>query len=638
MSSGKLPGRREILVPLSAGALITALAIFVLADLRLEGDVYGLLGRDDPAVQRFDELAAVTPGLEELLVVCEPGRLLEQDRVDAIAVIDGVSEHTRTFFKAGKSSVQGFALVADPADWRQTAPIIEAARNVMADADVACGLTGTPAVVYEMQSRLNADLQKALLVAAILVSLMFAFVYRIGLLALFMLVPVVAGIAWGLAAYSLLRGELTLLAATVPTLLIGVGIDHCIHLIQSCRYSMTEDGLSHVDAVPLAWKRLLAPITLASLTTAVTFAALTTANLRGLADLGWSGMLVTLGVYASCISMLPAILLLARTRWLTRSAVFDQPMRRLAPFLRSHAGLLAAIIVMLGALSFYGITQLEALNDNRLLESGDLESLALQDRIADEHGLSSSPLLLSFRNPDDAIELLAEIERPAKIGSLVAVRDVDGLVQVHPRENTFVRRNFHSMQATLEEWIAAVGLGKFELSGAPVMNERINELVYRDVRVVLPLAALAIFLVLAIGTRSLLRPCLVLLPLTLALVCLVGVMGLLGIAASVVTVAITPLVLGIGVDGGLHLLAAWDRHHGQLVDVFAETGLAIVITVVTSVTAFAAFIVSASPSLVYFGSQASTALLGCLVVTLVVLPYVFRVLLPHVDKTPDDAA
>jgi predicted RND superfamily exporter protein len=629
---------RATYAPLAAGILVTILAAIALSGLRLDGDIYALLGPDDPAVLRFNEFAAVTPGLEELLIVCPPGKLPGQDTVSAIASIQGIDEHTRTYYQPGKSTVQSFSLSVDPADWHQTNPVIKEVRSLLADRGANCGLTGTPPIVFDMQSRLDADLKTALLIAAGLVSLMFAFVYRIGFLALFMLIPVVAGIGWGLAAYSLLRTELTLLAATVPTLLIGIGIDHCIHLIQSCRYSMAKDGLQRNDAVLKAWKRLLAPITLASLTTAVTFAALTTAELRGLADLGWSGMLVTLGVYAACISMLPAILLLSPTRWLTRIALFDRPIRRLAPFLKAHAGLLAALIVMIGAASFYGITRLEALDDNRLLESGDLESIALQERIATEHGLSSSPMLLRFSEPGDAIELLAEIERPALVGSLLTVPDVQGLVQLHPLQNTFIRNNFQAMTASLEEWIPSLGLGEFELSGAPVMNERINELVYRDVRIVLPIAFVAILLVLALGTRSLLKPCLVLLPLALALVCLVGTMGLLGIAASVVTVAITPLVLGIGVDGGVHLLAAWERHRGQLVEMFAETGLAIVVTVVTSVTAFAAFLFSKTPSLVYFGSQASTALLGCLVVTLVVLPYLFRVLLPPLTETPQDVA
>jgi predicted RND superfamily exporter protein len=144
----------------------------------------------------------------------------------------------------------------------------------------------------------------------------------------------------------------------------------------------------------------------------------------------------------------------------------------------------------------------------------------------------------------------------------------------------------------------------------------------------LPIAAIAIFLVLVIGTRSILLPCIILAPLFLALVWLAGLMSLFGIAVSAVTIAIAPLVLGIGVDGGVHFVSSWKRHNGRLEEVFAETGLAIVVTVTTSVTAFGTFIISDSPSLIRFGSQASLALIGCLIVTLTVLPTVVRRLLP----------
>lgn len=614
---------------LVACALVTASAAFVLSDLHMDGDIYGLLGHDDPVVVRFDTLAEVTPGLEELLIVCAPDQLLGQGTLMQLTAVDGIVAHTRTYFEPGKSTVQGFSLDVDPADWRETRPILAAVGEILARAPESCGLTGTPAVVQEMQSRVNADLRVALAIAAVLVSLLFAFVYRIGFLALLMLVPVAVGISWGLAAYTLLRGQLTLLAATVPTLLIGIGIDHCIHMIQSCRYSMAQDKLHRTDAVLLAWRRLLPPITLASLTTAATFLTLTAASLRGLADLGWSGALVTLGVYAACISLLPAILLLTPEKWLTRRAVFDRPIRMLAHTLRKRAGPLAALFLVLSVVSFAGITRLEAIDDNRLLESGDLPSLELLDRIALEHGLSSSPILLQFANADDGIELLAEPDRPGTIGSLLNVREVPGLVQVHPLDDVFLRKNFQAVETTLADWIGSLRLGDYELSGEPVVNERINELVYRDVRVVLPGAVIAILAVLAIGTRSLLRPWLALLPLSLALLWLLGFMGLAGIAASVVTVAITPLVLGIGVDGGVHLLSSWDRHEGSLQEVLGETGLAIVITAATSVVAFSAFLFAKSPSLVYFGAQASFALIGCLCVTLALLPYLFRVLLPY---------
>lgn len=611
------------------GTLLSLLSAILISDLKIEGDIYGLLGHDDPVVIKFESLAAVTPGLEELLIVCEPGSPLDQDTVAELSALESIRDHSRTYLRVGTSSVYGFSLTVDPADWHETQPILVAVKATLDDAGADCGLTGTPAIVQDMQSQLNEDIKVALAVATVLVSLLFAFVYRIGWLALLMLVPVFAGIAWGIAAYSVIRGELTLLAATVPTLLIGIGIDHCIHMIQSVRYSLAGNELDRNAAVLLAWRRLLGPITLATLTTAVTFLALTTAGLRGLADLGWSGALVTLGVYLACVSLLPAILLLTPRNWLTRSAMFDRPIRRLAPWLRGHAGLVTTVFLLAGAASLAGILRLESMDDNRLLETGDLASLHLQERIAEEHGLSSSPILLRFDRPDHAIELLAEIDRPNSIGSLLAVPDVPGLLQVHPIENAFIRRNYRATMLTLQPWIEESGLGPWETSGGPVMNERINELVYADVRTVLPMAVIAILFVLAIGTRSLLKPFLVVLPLSLALAWLLGTMGLFGIAASVATVAIAPLVLGVGVDGGVHLLSSWQRHRGELAEVFAETGLAIVITFVTSATAFAAFLFARSPSLVYFGSQAAFALAGCLFVTLAVLPFLFRLLLPR---------
>jgi len=620
------------------GLLLTICSVVLLLDLRIEADVYGLLGQNDEAVQMFDRLSERTPGLEELLIICDGEFVLDRPTLGQIAQIDGVKAHTRSYLEEGKSPVYGFSLAVDAADWHETQPIIDSTNNVLQGAAAPCGLTGTPAVVFEMQKRVDNDLRVAIVLAVVLVSLLFAFVYRIGWLALLMMVPVGLGIAWGLAAYSLIRTELTLLAATVPTLLIGIGIDHCIHMIQSCRYAMTHDQMPRNQAVIVAWLRILRPVTLASLTTAITFVALTRANLSGFVDLGWSGALVTLGVYIACMALLPMVLLYCPERWLARNVAFDTPMRHLAPRIERRGILLSSIAIALALLASVSASKLELLDDNHKLETGGLLSRDLQARVADEHDLSTSPLLLLFSNPDDSYELLAASERPLEINSLMAVADIDGLLQVHPVANPFIRAEYDRTLQVLGEWIAEEGLGSWQISGAPALNSRIDALLSKDVPTVLPIAAIAIFLVLVIGTRSLLLPCIILIPLSLALVWLAGLMSLFGIAVSAVTIAIAPLVLGIGVDGGVHFVSSWKRHEGNLEEVFAETGLAIMVTVTTSVAAFGTFIVSDSPSLIRFGSQASLALIGCLVVTLIVLPTIARRFLPTGDgsRTNED--
>ena len=620
----KHPQRWPSVVALVVGTIITLFASVQLNKLEINGDLYGLLGDEDPAVVTFREMSEVSTGLEELLVICEADQYLPELVVEKMVALQEIGANTRTYTQPGKSSLYAFSLTGDPADFRQAGVAVDRVGSLLAVMAPACGMAGTPAYIVETHDRLDADLLRALCIAVVLVTLLFAFIYHIGWLALLMLVPVGIGIGWGLAAYSLLRPELTLLAAAVPTLLIGIGIDHCIHMIQACRYAMKTEGLSHVAAVLSAWRRVVVPISVASATTIVTFCALAMAELRGFADLGLAGALVSAGVYLACVSLLPVILFACPKRWLANKTAIGLPMQRLAPWISRNGKVIAAIAIALTLVAAVGASKLEYLNDIRQLEGNNLQSRLLQERIADEYELTASPIIVLFDNHDDAIEFMADDERPASIASLVDVPDVPGLVHIHPANNPFLRDNYQKVVWDIEQQIERLALGEWQLSGAPAMNARIDELLYADIRVVLPLAAGLILLVLAIGLRSPSLPFIVLLPLVLSLIWMAGSMAALGVAASVVTAAIIPMVLGIGVDGGVHLVASWRRHEGDLAAVFAETGLAIAVTIATSIAAFGAFVVAMSPSLLQFGAQAAGALFGCLIVTLLIVPTILQ--------------
>ncbi len=618
------PTRWPTLPVLIAGFLLTIFAAVQLDSLEINADLYGLLGDQDPAVMTFRELAEVTTGLEELLVVCDPDQYMPRLAINKAVALPEIGANTRTYIQPGKSSLYAFSLTGDPANYQDAGVVVNRIGAMLAAMAPSCGMAGTPAYIVETHERLNTDLITALAVALALITLLFSYLYRIGWLALVMLLPVGVGIAWGLAAYSLIRPELTLLAAAVPTLLIGIGIDHCIHMIQACRYSINHDGLTRDRAVLTAWSRLLRPITVASLTTIATFCALALAKLQGFADLGLSGALVSAGVYVACISLLPIILLSCPEHWLSGKAILAAPLRRFAPWIQAHARAISIVAIGITVVAAYGASNLEVLSDIRKLEGNDIQARVLQDRIAEEYGLSASPLLVRFEDDMDAVEFMADDERPKSIASLVDVPDVAGLVQVHPAENPFIRGNYATVTWDIAHQIERLELGNWELSGAPAMNARIDELLYADIRFVLPLATVLILLVLAIGTRSGSLPFVVLLPLVLSLIWVAGAMSFGGVAASVVTAAIIPMVLGIGVDGGVHLLASWRRHDGDLGVVFAETGLAVVVTITTSIAAFGAFVVAKSPSLIQFGAQAAGALFGCLIVTLLILPILLR--------------
>ena len=80
-----------------AGIVLTLLATAQLDGLQLNGDLYGLLGDDDPSVMTFRDLAKVTTGLEELLVVCDPDQHMPRDDIKRIESLPEIRAHTRTY-------------------------------------------------------------------------------------------------------------------------------------------------------------------------------------------------------------------------------------------------------------------------------------------------------------------------------------------------------------------------------------------------------------------------------------------------------------------------------------------------------------------------------------------------------------
>ena len=83
------------------GAILTIVSVVLLLDLKIEADVYGLLGQQDEAVQLFDRLSSQTPGLEELLIICEPEYLLDRPTIGRISGIEYKKNRRDFFIRSG---------------------------------------------------------------------------------------------------------------------------------------------------------------------------------------------------------------------------------------------------------------------------------------------------------------------------------------------------------------------------------------------------------------------------------------------------------------------------------------------------------------------------------------------------------
>ena len=122
--------------------------------------------------------------------------------------------------------------------------------------------------------------------------------------ALVCLLPVAAGILWALGVMALIGYPLNLLNVFVITMVIGVGSDYAIYMVQRLR-----EGAGTAELAQTA-----RAVTLSALTTIVGFGTLITTHYPGLQSMGWMALL---GVSFACITAVVLVPLVVRTKGTT---------------------------------------------------------------------------------------------------------------------------------------------------------------------------------------------------------------------------------------------------------------------------------------------------------------------------------
>jgi predicted RND superfamily exporter protein len=598
-------------------ALLTTLAGWSAARLRVNGDMTALLKDEDPVVQAYEAVLHDLPELDSLVVLCDPDYSNTLDT--ALRSEPGVASVIPWSNDGAQERLMQIVLTTPPSDITRTREILKRIRERTRMEGVHCVFGGVPSFLVESSDILNRDLLKASVIAMLGIGAFFLAIYRGLGIFLLTLIPVATGIVWGLGAVALASHQLTLLAAMVPTLLMGIGIDYGIHLAQAARVQ-ARSGRSRLRSIIEGWRAVAQPISIGALTTFVAFAALMASGLRGVSDLGRTGALVTAGVYLASMLVLLSAYPLER---MDRETPLDRGLVQLSRWV-THSGReirWGTLLITLFAL--IGISRLEVMVDARQLEPTGLEAREVQSRLSAHLGIADAPLVV--RTDENSLVNLLGIyrEQPEQwpaIRSLSVVSVPGGeRVLAYGDGDPFQADSYAALTGDLQGLARLAGAEDYHLSGSAVVNHRINDLLARDWWRLLLIAGSSIgaALVLFTGARAGL---LVLLPLVAGVIWTAGAMGWLGIGMSVMSAAVFPLILGLGIDDGVHVILYQRRRSRNLVSLYRDTGVALVATTATTVIAFGAFVFSDTRGLVHFGIQAAIGLMVCLAVSLMALP------------------
>lgn len=292
--------------------------------------------------------------------------------------------------------------------------------------DIHAGLTGRPVLAADELATTDRDMQRATIIAIILIAILFVIFFRSAVRSLAAVFSLLVGIAWTFGCVALVYGELTLLSVVFSLILVSAAIEYGIHFVARYQEELAR-GTPVEKAITGAMVAVGRSNVTSSLTTAAAFATIAWTDFTALAELGVIAAGGILLCFLSQITLLPALLVLSDRKRspdvLMRTPFLSLPIiSRLA----QHPRWLLFVSIIVSA-SFLPFIFRVSFDHNLLnLQARGLESVHFEHLILEKskettwfaHAIASSP--------EEALKKAPDFRR------LESVRKVDDISRILP--------------------------------------------------------------------------------------------------------------------------------------------------------------------------------------------------------------
>jgi predicted RND superfamily exporter protein len=655
---------------LSVAAALAVVALG-LASVRLElrTSNLDLVDPDLPTVRAFREFATEF-GTPNVLVVALEGddeAALEQAvrrlgpalrRVDgARSVLDRLDYDAETLADLGLEEFltsydrRMFFLLVQPDDPLARADTIEpfvlgvrqaiAASRIESELGVKAGLTGLPQYALDDRDHVRADLARLTPLSGLAVLVVFAAGFASLRRPLLAMAALAFGVAWTLGVAALWPGHLTLLSAFSCSILFGLGVDYGIHVVARVE-ELVAEGHPEDRAVPRAIGSLERGLLTGAATTATAFFAMLGSGLRGFAELGaiaGAGVLLCL---LAAIWVLPALLAVTARHGGTR--VRARGFHWGVALARAPLGWLAASLVAAALLSPW-VARPRFDEDYLAMQPRGSEAVRLEREMVERSDLSPQFAVFLAETRDEARHLTERLLDEEVVGEVHSIVDLEDLRDAEGRplpipagwrtglesqRGRFAVYAYPSEDAWDPEHRDAFlermrGIDP-DVTGMPVLGEFLVGRSRSAMRRALWLGGLALVACVALDLRRPLWVLPALLPTALTLLSLPLLLHICGLALDPISVMALPVVLGVAVDDGVHLVHRFRAERGNLARTLGGSGRAVTLTSVTTLVAFGSLLFAHHRGLAAFGGVMAVGVAAALVFSLLVLPAVLKLI------------
>jgi predicted RND superfamily exporter protein len=229
-----------------------------------------------------------------------------------------------------------------------------------------------------------------------------------------------------------------------------------------------------------------------------------------------------------------------------------------------------------------------------------------------------------LRNQDDSGPLRIE-DLPRALRDRFIGRTGKYLIMVYPKEDVWVRAN-------QKKFIDEVAKVDKNVTGTPVQLYHYTELLKTSYEEAARYSLIAITLLVFLHFRSPLTVALALLPVGIGFLWLGGLMGYFHIPLNPANIMTLPLVIGIGVTNGIHILNRFAEE--QTPSILARsTGKAVLVSGLTAIAGFGSLMLAQHRGIRSLGYVMSIGLATCMAAALTFLPAILTLFVPKELKT-----
>lgn len=320
-------------------------------------------------------------------------KIIWYDSIASLSMpMEVLPEEIETFFNNHDKDATMMAILFDTGTSEdETMDAIEELRSVAGE---QCFVSGMSAIVTDTKNLANEETPVYVIIAVILAIIILSLTMDSGLAPIFFLLSIGMAIVYNLGS-NIVKGEISYITQALAAVLqLGVTMDYSIFLWHSYE-DYRKQGNDDEDAMAQAIAATITSVVGSSITTVAGFVALCFMSFTLGLDLGIvMAKGVILGVI-SCVTILPAMLLIFRKAVdKTRHRVIIPELGKIAGFVTNHSALFLILFAIILPIALYGYNNTDVYYDLAGTLPKELKSVQANDKLDEDFGLNATHMIL----------------------------------------------------------------------------------------------------------------------------------------------------------------------------------------------------------------------------------------------------